>query len=122
MGYQVAGISMMVIFFGFPLARLAVAFAAWGTFDSCPEALILGGKGDTADEAREHKDSMTISGPLWNVLGVVTAAAYVFALCLACYPCVAHEQDSKASRASTMSMSMQMRYEEEEKKKKEKKK
>merc|ERR1712054_234025 len=106
----------MGIFFGLPGARLAVGFAAWGTFDSCPEALILGGEGDTADEAREHKHSMTISGPVWNVLGAVTAAAYVLALCLACYPC----PDSKASRASTMSMSMEMKAAEVvEKKKKE---
>merc|ERR1711908_139333 len=73
--YQVAGIAMMVIFFGLPGARFALAFAAWGTFDSCTEALILGGEGDTADEAREHEHSMTISGPAWSVLGAVTAAA-----------------------------------------------
>jgi len=97
--YQVAGIAMMVIFFGLPGARLAVAFAAWGTFDSCPEALILGGEGDTADEAREHKQSMTISGPVWNVFGGITAGAYVFALCHGCCSCVARlnsQRDRKA--------------------------
>jgi hypothetical protein len=97
--YQVAGIAMMVIFFGLPGARIALAFAAWGTFDSCPEALILGGKGETAGEAREDESSITISGPVWNVLVAVTAAAYVFALCLACYHCVARHKFQRDSKA-----------------------
>jgi len=98
--YQVAGIAMMVIFFGLPGARIAVAFAAWGTFDSCPEALILvGRKGETVAEARENESSISISGLVWNVLVAVTAAAYVFALCLACYHCVAHHKFLRDSKA-----------------------
>jgi len=102
--YQVAGIAMMVIFFGLPGARISVAFAAWGTFDSCPEVLVLGDKVEhgrrrqqTVAEARENDSSVTISGPVWNVFVVLTAAAYVWALCLVFYPCVArHIRDSKA--------------------------
>lgn len=86
--YQVAGIAMMVTFFGFPAARTAVAFAAWGSFDSCREVLILGEerrRQQSVEEARENESSVTISGHVWNVIVVVTAAAYVLALCLVCY-------------------------------------
>merc|ERR1719409_2044142 len=97
--YAVAGITMIVMFIGLPGTRIALAFAAWGAFDSCPEALILGGRGETAAQARENKFSITISGPVWNVFGAITAAAYVFALCLVCYSCVARlnlQRDSNA--------------------------
>lgn len=97
--YVVAGVAMMVIFVGLPATRFTLAFAAWGTFDSCDEALILGNEGDKADQARERESSVTISGPVLNLVGAITAAAYIFFLCIACYPCVARlnfQRDSKA--------------------------
>jgi hypothetical protein len=106
--HQVAGNAMMVIFFGLPGARIAIGFAAWGTFDSCPEVLILAEKRrrqQTVDEARENESSVTIAGHVWNVLGVVTAAAYVFALCLACYHCVNRH---KLPQKKNLSMSQEM--------------
>merc|ERR1719181_1806252 len=87
--YGVAGIAMMVMFIGLPGTRIVLAFAAWGAFDSCPEALILGGRGETAAQARENKFGITISGHVWNVFGAITAGAYIFALCLVCCSCVA---------------------------------
>merc|ERR1712032_1168965 len=72
-----------MLFVGLPGARIFLSFAAWGTFDSCPEALILGGRGETAAQARENEFSITISGPVWNVFGSIAAGAYVLALCLA---------------------------------------